>query len=303
MRHHVGLWWVGTVASARGYLGPYRCRRLPVVWSIAALYTARAGLRTRKGPLLSSAGRSGRHDRRHSQRLVWPARRRTASPPATFAGIGRTGACAATVIEVPARRSAALPFAAVGAACAGRRSGAARPPRTVAAKRRGAVHRLESRERRGPDRHPGRHHHARRHRRGLAGGGAAAAARRPHRQGAADLAAVGVPAPCRRPAHQYPDRAGAGPDPTRGLRWVPARTGDVPRPGSARAGPAAVCHRRGAGGRAALASARRARPPGADQTAIELLLIHRRSGRDARRGRRAESPPPSAVISSRSAVG
>src|SRR5664280_1572278 len=38
-------------------------------------------------------------------------------PPATFAGIGRTGACAATVIEVPARRSAALPFAAVGAAC------------------------------------------------------------------------------------------------------------------------------------------------------------------------------------------
>src|SRR5664280_1733410 len=118
MRHHVGLWWVGTVASARGYLGPYRCRRLPVVWSIAALYTApKRGCGQGRGPLMSSAGRSGRHDRRPPQRLVWPARRRTASPPATFAGIGRTGACAATVIEVPARRSAALPFAAVGAAC------------------------------------------------------------------------------------------------------------------------------------------------------------------------------------------
>src|SRR5664280_1845073 len=99
-------------ANADGH-GGRSCRQN----SRAALYTARAGLRTRKGPLLSSAGRSGRHDRRHSQRLVWPARRRTASPPATFAGIGRTGACAATVIEVPARRSAALPFAAVGAAC------------------------------------------------------------------------------------------------------------------------------------------------------------------------------------------
>src|SRR5664280_2796146 len=85
---------------------------------MTALYTApKRGCGQGRGPLMSSAGRSGRHDRRHSQRLVWPARRRTASPPATFAGIGRTGACAATVIEVPARRSAALPFAAVGAAC------------------------------------------------------------------------------------------------------------------------------------------------------------------------------------------
>jgi hypothetical protein len=60
--------------------------------------------------------------------------------------------------------------------------------------------------------------------------------RRARQREAADLAAVGVPAPCRRPACQYPDRAGAGPNPTPGLSWVSARTRDVPRIGSGQAG-------------------------------------------------------------------